>query len=166
MSPERTPREKGALAVAVLELLSAPRRPPFSREGLSAVSWLMMEQVDEWVARRQRVQSVVDASLGRRAGFPSVDGVVEPEVLEAALERAARVDPEVMALLGQYEEAIVQAILEARTPGVLHGEEWLWVVVALREPETPGALRGLDAGVQQAVLGRLEAAAKIGRAHV
>jgi hypothetical protein len=167
MSPERTADEKCALAVAVLELLSAPRHPPYSKSGLSMVSWLLMAQVDEWVARRQRVQTVVDEALDhtRRMG----GGVTEPEALQAALERAARVDPELMAILGQYEVALLGGILEARTPHVLQGEEWLWVTAVLREPldpdRAPGVdglelLRMLDAEVQQAVLSRVEAAGR------
>ncbi|ATB35476.1 SEC-C motif domain protein [Cystobacter fuscus] len=174
MSPERTADEKCALAVAVMELLSAPRHPPYSKEGLSVVSWLLMAQVDEWVGRRQLVQAVVDETLGNtrgaglHAGF--IGGVVtEPELLEAALARAAQVDPELMELLGQFEVAILGGILAGRTPEVLHGEEWLWMTAVLREPLDPdraptadglALLRVLDARVQQVVLSRVEAAGR------
>ncbi|OJH35148.1 hypothetical protein BON30_39490 [Cystobacter ferrugineus] len=178
MSPERTADEKCALGVAVVELLAAPRHPPYSRrtQGMSMVSSLLMAQVDEWVERRQRVQAVVDEALGNtrdggarpHAGF--IRGVVtQPEVLEAALERAARVDPELMELMGRFEVGILGGILAGRTPKVLHGEEWLWVTAVLREhlepgrvPETSGLalLRVLDARVQQAVLSRVEAAGR------
>ncbi|QRN96334.1 SEC-C domain-containing protein [Archangium violaceum] len=64
MSPERTEDERRALAAAVMELVSAPPTPPYSHEELGLVSWLMMGQVDEWMARRERAEAFLDRVLG------------------------------------------------------------------------------------------------------
>jgi hypothetical protein len=64
MSPERTGDERRALAAAVMELVSAPRTPPYSHEEFGLVMWLMMAQVDEWMARRRRAEAFLDRVLG------------------------------------------------------------------------------------------------------
>ena len=64
----------------------------------------------------------------------------------------------------QYAQSLLLSILQGRTPEVLHGEEWLWMTVVLREPppqEEAGALLArLDEEVRQAVLTRVEAASR------
>ncbi|ATB30655.1 SEC-C motif domain protein [Melittangium boletus DSM 14713] len=170
MSSERSAAERSALAMVVMELLSAPRHPPFPKEGLSMVAWLMMGQVDEWVERRQRMHAAVGEALGASSGNNAVL-VESPEGWEEALEGAVESDPELVALLGQYEVAILRAIIEGSTPTVLQGEEWLWMTAVLRAPlridperasevDTDRLLRMLDGQVQQDVLRRVEAAGR------
>ena len=180
MSPERTAEERRALALAVMELVRAPRKPPYTNR-LSMVAWMLMGQVDEWVARRQRTQAIVDRALGQEPGTRRGQAMSartlrqameEPEVVRAAVEEAMEADPGMVDILGRYESKVLHGIISGRTPDVLHGEEWLWMTVVLREAlsleklergepvDVEGLLARLDEEVRQAVLKRVEAASR------
>ncbi len=181
MSPERTAEERGALALAVMELVGASRTPPYVKSRSSIVAWLMMWQVDEWMERRHRAQAIVDRVMGREPGGRGGPGmnarvlrrvVEEPELELEASRAVADADPELVEILMQYELALLHGIISGRTPAVLHGEEWLWMTVVLREPlrlerverggvvEVEALLARLDEEVKQAVLARVEAASR------
>ena len=181
MTPERTLEERRALAVTVLEMRGVSRHPPYTYWRHQSMAWLMLAQVTEWAARRSQMNAAVGWALGEEPGQGRGPGMSpramlrameEPEQVLAAVRDAARADPELVELLAKYEQSILLSILYGETPEVLHGEEWLWMTVVLREPlrlETPeqaeqvdaGALLGrLDEEVQQAVLTRLEAASR------
>ena len=180
MSPERTLEERRALAVAVMDLKAALRTAPYVRAS-SIVAWLMMEQVDEWVERRQRAQRIMDRALGREPGAHGQREMnartlrrvlEEPEVMREAERDVVAADPELVEILARFETALLQGILLGRTPQVLHGEEWLWMTVVLREPlrlevleqggevDVEALLGWLDEEVKQAVLSRVEAASR------
>ncbi|WP_329732806.1 hypothetical protein [Archangium sp.] len=181
MTPGRTLEERRALALVVLEMRGRPRHPPYTYWRHHTLAWLMMAQVTEWAARRSRMNTAVGWALGEEPGQGSGPGMSPramlrameaPEQVLAAVRDAARADPELLELLARYEQSILRSILHGETPEVLHGEEWLWMTVVLREPlrlETPeqaehvdvGALLArLDEEVKHAVLTRMEAAGR------
>lgn len=180
MAPGRTPAERRALAVAVLEMRSVPRHPPYTYWRHQTVGWLMIAQVTEWAERRSRMNAAVGRALGEEPGGSSGPGMSaralrrameEPEAVMAAVKEAADADPQLLEIMGKYEQSILFAILYGRTPAVLHGEEWLWMTVVLREPlrvepeqaadvDGKALLAKLDEEVKQAVLSRVEAASR------
>lgn len=180
MAPERTLEERRALAVAVLEMYSAPRHPPYTHGRHKTVAWLMLEQVTEWAQRRCRVTDAVGRAMGEhprgpdwREWSPATQRrfMEEPETVMEAVMEAADADPLLLEMARKYEQSLLIAILEGHTPEVLHGEEWLWMTVVLREPlrvepeqakhvEAGALLARLDEEVCQAVLSRVEAASR------
>ncbi|AKJ01440.1 SEC-C motif domain protein [Archangium gephyra] len=181
MEPGRTLEERRALAMAVLEMQGVPRHPPYTYGRHHTMAWLMMAQVSEWAERRSRVSAAVARAHGVRPGeqkgpwmSPGVlrQAMEPPEEMMAGLQEAADADPEFMELMEKYEASLLLSILDGRTPEVLHGEEWLWLTVVLREPLRLGpdgmapqvdveALLGrLDEEVKQAVLSRVDAASR------
>ncbi len=180
MEPGRTPEERRALAVAVLELWTAPRHPPYTQGRHRTMAWLMMAQVTEWAARRERMRTAVlrasGGALGESRG-PEMDAralrqaLEEPDVVMAAAREAAEADPLMLDMVEKYERALLLSILYGRTPEVLHGEEWLWLTVVLREPlrveperaadvDVETLYARLDEEVKQAILSRVEAASR------
>ncbi len=181
MTPELTPEERRALAMAVLGMRGVSRHPPYTSSRHHWLEWLMMAQVTEWAARRSRMQDAVGWALGEEPGGARGPGMSaramqrameEPEELVAAVMDAAAADPELVELLDKYAHALLRSIMEGRTPEVLYGEEWLWMTVVLREPmrlgpageapevDTDALLAQLDEEVKQAVLTRVEAASR------
>ncbi|HYO67335.1 MAG TPA: hypothetical protein VEU33_14760 [Archangium sp.] len=181
MAPGRTLEERRALAMAVLEMHRVPRHPPYTYGRHHTMGWLMMAQVSEWAERRSRVNAAVARAHGVQPGdqrgpwmSPGVlrQALDPSEELMMALQEAAEADPELMALMERYEMALLLSIIDGQTPVVLHGEEWVWLTVVLREPlrswpegEAPQvdveALLGrLDEEVKQAVLSRVDAASR------
>ncbi|HEX8820901.1 MAG TPA: hypothetical protein VF794_13320, partial [Archangium sp.] len=179
MAPGRTREERCALAVAVVEMLNVPRQPPYTHRRHRTVAWLMLEQVTEWAARRCQLNDAVGRALGedpRRSGPGMSAGALrrameEPEAVMEAARAAAEADPLMLEIVGKYEQALVLSILHGRTPEVLHGEEWLWMTVVLREPlrlepeqaaevDVEALLAKLDEEVRQVVLSRMEAASR------
>ncbi|HEX5754301.1 MAG TPA: hypothetical protein VFZ09_49415 [Archangium sp.] len=181
MAPGRTLEERRALAMAVLEMHGVPRHPPYTYKRHHSIAWLMMDQVTEWAQRRTRVNAAVAQAHGVRPGerkgpwmSPAfLRHALEPsEELMATLQEVADADPEFMELMEKYEASLLLSILDGRTPEVLHGEEWVWVTVVLREPLRVGpegtappvdveALLGrLDEEVRQSVLARVDAASR------
>jgi SEC-C motif-containing protein len=181
MEPGRTPEERRALAMAVLEMHGVARHPPYTYGRHHTMGWLMMAQVSEWAERRTRVSAAVARAHGMRPGEqkgPWMSPGVLRQALEpseeqmAILQEAADADPELMELLEKYETSLLLSILDGRTPEVLQGEEWLWLTVVLREPlrvgpdgmapevDVEALLGGLDEEVRQAVLSRVDAASR------
>jgi hypothetical protein len=180
MEPGRTREERRALAVAVLEMRDVPRHPPYTYWRHQTVSWLMMAQVTEWAERRSRMNDALGRALGEEpGGWGGLEmsaralrrAMEEPEVVMAAVKDTAEADPELLAIMGKYEQSILFSILHGLTPEVLHGEEWLWMTVVLREPlriepeqaenvDARALLATLDEEVKQAVLSRVEAASR------
>lgn len=167
MAPGRTLEERCALAVAVLELWSVPRHPPYTHERHQTMAWLMMAQVTEWAARHERMRKAMWGALGKEPGYV----LEEPEAVMAAVRDATDADPLMLDIAEKYEHAILLSILHGRTPEVLHGEEWLWLTVVLREPlrvepeqaadvDVAALLARLDEEVKQALLSRVEAASR------
>ncbi|WP_233262259.1 hypothetical protein [Vitiosangium sp. GDMCC 1.1324] len=179
MEPGRTPEERRALAVAVLQMRDAPRHPPYTHWRHQAVAWLTLAQVGEWVDRRKRMNAAVARAHGEEPGEigPGMSAralrraMEEPEAVMAAVRDAADADPQLLEILARYEQSILLAILYGRTPEVLHGEEWLWLTVVLREPlriepeqaadvDGEALMAKLDEEVKQAILSRVEAASR------
>ncbi|WP_073566476.1 SEC-C metal-binding domain-containing protein [Archangium sp. Cb G35] len=181
MAPGRTLEERRALAMAVLEMHGVPRHPPYTYGRHHTMAWLMMAQVSEWAERRARLNDAVARAHGVRPGGQKGPWM-SPGVLRRALEPSeeqmasvqavADADPELMELMEKYETALLLSILDGRTPEVLHGEEWLWLTVVLREPlrvgpdgqapwvDVEALLDRLDEEVKQAVLSRVDAASR------
>ncbi len=179
MEPGRTREERFALAVAVLEMRGMPRHPPYTHRKHRTVAWLMNAQVSEWVERRGRLKDAVGRALGEdpRASGPQMSAralrreLEEPDAVMEAIREAVEADPLLLEIIGKYEQTLLVSILHGRTPEVLHGEEWLWMTVVLREPlrlereraeavEVEALLTRLDEEVKQAVLTRVEAASR------
>ncbi len=179
MAPERTVEERYALAVAVLELRGMPRHPPYTHRRHRTLEWLMNAQVSEWAERRCRLNDAVGRALGEdpRTSGPEMSAralrraLEEPDAVMDAVREAAEADPLMLEIVGKYEQTLLLSILHGRTPEVLHGEEWLWMTVVLREPlrleperaeavDVEALLAGLDEEVKQAVLTRVEAASR------
>ncbi|HEX8438468.1 hypothetical protein [Archangium sp.] len=180
MEPGRTLEERCALAVAVLNVRMAPRHPPYTSRRHHTVAWLMMAQVSEWAARYERMRVSVSQGAGEEPDGWQGPGmsaralrraVEEPEALMGAVKDAVAADPLMLEIAENYEQAILHSILYGRTPEVLHGEEWLWMTVVLREslrvePEQAQDVDvetlwvRLDEEVKQAVLSRVEAASR------
>jgi hypothetical protein len=182
MEPGRTLEERRALAVAVLGMRGVPRHPPYTYGRHHTVAWLMMAQVTEWAGRRARMNAAVRRAFGEQPGESSgpemsaevlLRAVEESESVMAGVMDAADADPELLDILGKYEQAVLYGILHGRTPEVLYGEEWLWMTVVLREPlriepeqaeevDVEALLAMLDEEVKQNVLSRVEAASRDG----
>lgn len=181
MAPERTLEERQALAVAVLEMRGVPRHPPYTHDRHKTVAWLMLGQVTEWAQRRCRVNDAVGRALGEEPpSGPDWPGwrpetlrqaMAQPETVMEAAREAMEADPLLLEMAEKYQQSLLLAILEGRTPEVLHGEEWLWTTVVLREPlrvepeqaehvDAEALLARLDEEVCQAVLSRVEAASR------
>ena len=158
MEPGRTPEERRALAVAVLEMRGVPRHPPYMYWRHWMVAWLMMAQVTEWSVGFEHMNASMQRALEE-----------EPrEWSEPEMSGAAEADPPRVEDLSEEEESILLSILHGRTPEVLHGEEWLWMTLVLREPlriepeqaedvDVEALLMKLDEEVKQAILSRVEA---------
>lgn len=166
MVPERTPEERDALAVAVMQVRESPRQPPYTYERHYTVAWLMMAQVEEWMVRRRRMNFAVGEPVGEEAWVWN-EAATGPGSEREALEEADP-GPEPEGTLGRYEQALLISILYGHTPAMLHGEEWLWFTVVLREPlriqpeevefiDTAALMAQLDEEVARAVLSRLVA---------
>jgi hypothetical protein len=181
MEPGRSLEERRALAMAVLEMHRVARHPPYTYGRHHTLAWLMMAQVSEWAERRSRVNDAVARAHGvppgaRKGPWMSPEFLrqaLEPsEEQLAAVEEVADADPEFMELMEKYETSLLLSILDGRTPEVLHGEEWVWLTVVLREPlrlgpegrapqvDVEALLDRLDEEVRQSVLSRVEAASR------
>jgi hypothetical protein len=179
LEPGRTLEERFALAVAVLEMRGMPRQPPYTHRRHRTLAWLMNAQVTEWAERRGRLNDAVGRALGEdpRTSGPRMSaralrrGLEAPEAVMEAVREAVEADPLMLEIVGKYEQTLLLSILHGRTPEVLHGEEWLWMTVVLREPlrieperaeavDVQALLARLDEEVKQAVLTRVEAASR------